>query len=170
MKTFKFLWISLMTISMVACENKGKSDKSEIIVKPVETEVTGDLEDCFKVVDKEYKATGDFGEGIITVEIERTNEELPFEIEGNTLLSFSEFGPTEYIQVGFGIEFLDEDGNVLKKVSANGSGLSGSYDPDEAKSLVKLKPGKKGNYSFYGRRRCCWIQNIICLRRQYDIF
>ncbi|MBR7023176.1 MAG: hypothetical protein IKI09_06880 [Bacteroidales bacterium] len=148
MKTSKYLWISLLTISMVACENKGKSDKSEIIMKPVETEVSGDMEGCFKVVDKEYKATGDWGDGIITVEIERTDEDLPFEIDGKTILSFGEYVASEHIQVGFGIEFLDEDGNVLEKVSANGSGFSGSYDHDEAKSLVKLKPGKKGTIRF----------------------
>lgn len=147
MKKVKHLWIALLAIIMVACG--GASDKkSEIVVKPVETDVSGDMEGCFKVIDKEYKASGDSPKGIITVEIERTDEDLPFDLDGKKLYSFSEFSATDYIQVGFGIEFLDEDGNVLDKVSADGSGFSGSYSPDEAKALVKLKPGKKGSIRF----------------------
>ncbi len=153
MKSFKYLWIALLTICMVACGDKEKSgDKSEIRVKPLETEVSGDMEGCFVVVDKEYKATGDWGDGLITVEIERTEEDLPFDLEGQNLYSFSEFSASEYIQVGFGIEFYDEEGNVLKKISADGSGFSGSYSPDEAKALVKLKPGKKGTIRFQAKK------------------
>ena len=147
MKKVKHLWIALLAMIVVACG--GVSDNnSEIVVKPVETDVSGDMEGCFKVVDKEYKASGDWGDGIITVEIERTDEDLPFDLDEQNLYSFSEFSASDYIQVGFGIEFLDEDGNVLDKVSADGSGLSGSYSPDEAKALVKLKPGKKGSIRF----------------------
>ena len=43
------------------------------------------MEGCFTVVDREYKTTGGLANGIITVELERTNQELPFELNGREL-------------------------------------------------------------------------------------
>ena len=113
-------------------------EKMEIVVKPDETEVSGDMEECFEVVDREYKSTED---GIITVEIERTDEDLPFDLDGRNLYSMNEFSSSAYVQVGFGIEFLDKDGNIIEKVKK-------SYDPKEAVDLVKLKPDRKGSIRF----------------------
>lgn len=138
-----------MAICLASCGGKkGSKDSEQIIVKPTETAVSGDMEGCFTVVDKEYKATGDLANGIITVELERTNQELPFELNGRELWSFGTSGASANVKVGFGIEFLDAEGNVVEKVSANGSGLSGSYDSDEAVALCKLKPGKTGTIRF----------------------
>lgn len=138
-----------MAICLASCGGKkGSKDSEQIIVKPTETAVSGDMEGCFTVVDKEYKATGDLANGIITVELERTNQELPFELNGRELWSFGTSDASANVKVGFGIEFLDAEGNVVEKVSANGSGLSGSYDSDEAVALCKLKPGKTGTIRF----------------------
>lgn len=150
MKTVKLLCaIALAATVLTACGGKSKSDSEgqTEYMKPETTEVGGDLGECFTVVDKEYKITGEFPR-IITVELERTDEELPFDVKNSTIYSYSTFSSSSYIQVGFGIEFLDDDDNVLDKVSASGSGLSGSYSPDEAVDLVKLKPGSKGNIRF----------------------
>lgn len=147
-KLFRICFVAVISLCLISCSGKKNEEKQEIILKPETTEVTGDLEDCFVVIDREYKATEGFGNGIITVEIERTDEDLPFDLEGKHLFSFSQFAAVAYIQVGFGIEFLDADGNILDKVDANGSGFSGSYSPDEAVALVKLKPGKKGTIRF----------------------
>lgn len=145
---FRIGFAAAFTIILISCSGKKNEEKQEIILKPETTEVSGDLEECFVVIDREYKVTDGFGNGLLTVEIERTDEELPFDLEGKHLFSFSQFAAVEYVQVGFGIEFLDKDGNVLDKVEASGSGFSGSYDPDEAVALVKLKPGKKGTIRF----------------------
>lgn len=149
MKTLKYFFLAAISVCLASCGGNNNSDeKTEIIVSPVETEVSGDMEGCFTVVDKEYKAVGDWENGIITVEIERTSEDLPFELNGRDLCSFSETLFAANVQVGFGIEFLDEDGNILDKVSANAGGLSGPYDSDECVALAKLKPGKKGTIRF----------------------
>lgn len=150
MNKVKFSVITLLTLLfIVSCGNKkGTGESGKIVMKPSEVEVSGDLEGCFIVVEREYKASGDWANGIITVEIERTDNDLPFELGDRELCSFSTqlFKPN--VQVGFGIEFLDEDGNIVDKVSADGSGFSGSFSPDEAVSLCKLKSNKKGTIRF----------------------
>ena len=147
MKVLNLVFFAVLAICLASCGGKkGSKDSEQIIVKPTETAVSGDMEGCFTVVDKEYKTTG--ANGIITVELERTNQELPFELNGRELRSFGTSGASANVKVGFGIEFLDAEGNVVEKVSANGSGLSGSYDSDEAVALCKLKPGKMGTIRF----------------------
>lgn len=146
-KTIYFVYV-IMAFFFVACGGKKDSDEpKEIVLSPVETEVSGDMEGCFTVVDREYKVVGDF-KGLITVEIKRTDKDLPFELDGRPLWTFSKSGSSANVKVGFGIEFVDKDGNVIDKVSANSGGLSGPYSPDECVSLVKLKPGKKGTIRF----------------------
>ncbi|MCQ2094551.1 MAG: YARHG domain-containing protein [Bacteroidaceae bacterium] len=138
---------SLGIIIPLVCNSsttESESNELDMILEPVETEISGDMDGCFTVVDKKYKVTDKMGTKIITVEIERTDEKLPFELEGRELFSFSEVGPVAYVQVGFGIEYLDQDGNILDKVSAN----SGGYDSSECVALVKLNSGKKGTIRF----------------------
>lgn len=124
-----------------------KKENKEIVLKPATTEVSGDMEGCFEVVDRQYKAIGDIYK-LISVEVKRTDEELPFELGSRELWSYSESGIMAAVKVGFGIEFLDADGNVLDKVSASGSGFSGSYSPDEAKDIIKLKEGRTNTIRF----------------------
>lgn len=149
MRKLKFLTPVMMAILLASCGGKSGDDGDHVqVLIPETTEVSGDLEDCFTVVEKEYKVTGDFTK-ILTVEIERTNEALPFDTDdAGEIVSFSTIMSSLNTQVGFGIEFLDEDDNVVGKVNATGSGFSGSYSPDEAVELVKLKPGKKGTIRF----------------------
>lgn len=164
MKTIKYLVMVAMTICLASCGEKNNSvastDESskENVLKPVETEVSGDMEGCFTIVDKEYKPTEDWGDGLITVEFERTDEKLPFELNGRELWTFGTSGEGNYVKVGFGVEFLDADGNVLKKMSANASGLSGPYSPEEAIQLVKLKSGRKGSMRF------CTVKGAVGFR------
>lgn len=134
-------------ISLMSCGSKKQSEESEsIVLKPAEIEISGDLDGCFKVVDREYKVVGDI-QSLITVELIREDNLLPYD-EDLSPQSFSTIMSSPHVQVGFGIEFLDDDGNILDKVSADGGGLSGSYDSDEAVALVKLKAGKKGSIRF----------------------
>ena len=63
--------------------------------------------------------------------------------------------------MGFGIEFLDADGNIVDKVSADGSGISESYDSEEAVALCKLKPGEKGTIRFTVKSEA---KDAVCFR------
>lgn len=148
-KIIKYAIAIFASLLLFSCgEKRNSGETSEIVMTPSEVEVSGDLEGCFVVKERKYKATGDWANGIITVEIERTDNDLPFELGDRELCSFSTYMYDANVQVGFGIEFLDEDGNVLDKVSADGSGTSGSYDTDEAVALCKLKKGRKGTIRF----------------------
>lgn len=151
MKHLKISSAFLMLALLASCGggNKQEDNSESISMKPETTTVSGDMGECFKVVDKEYKVVDDGWSKLITIELERTDFPLPFDLTSD--LKIENYGvsmSTPFIQVGFGIEFLDEDGTVLDKVSANGAGLSGSYSPDEAVELVKLKPGEKGTIRF----------------------
>lgn len=149
MKNFKFLFGFLAVGLMASCGGGGgEKEKAPVSesMKPETTTVSGDLGECFVVVDREYKLTDNGALGrLLTVELERTEAALPFELTSSTDLA--DFGTSKskpFIKVGFGIEFLDDDGNVLDKVSAS----SGPYSHDEAPDLVRLKPGEKGSIRF----------------------
>lgn len=147
-KTIFSILISLLFISLNSCGGKNSSEQKEIVIKPMTTNVSGDLGMCFEVVDRSYKATEGWANGIVTIEIKRTNEPLPFSLDCQEIVSYSTTMFDANIQVGFGIEFLDEDGNILDKVSASASGLSASYAPDEAVDLVRLRSGESGSIRF----------------------
>lgn len=140
--------LASLSLIMTSCGGKSEKETSEKI-KPETIEVSGDLEDCFTVVDREYAFVDEIIGAMVTVELERTDAELPIELQdADLILPFGSMTSGDFVCVGFGIEFLDADGNILDKVSANGSGLSGSYDPDEGIALVNLKSGRKGSIRF----------------------
>lgn len=149
MKTLKIFAFAIMAACLASC---GGEKKAEIpVVKPSTTEVSGDMDGCFKVVDKEYKgAEPDMvGRSLVTIELERTDKELPFKLNGRELWCYGTSGEADHVMVGFGIEFMDKEGTIIDKVTANASGMSGSYDPDEAVALAKLKAGQTGSIRFH---------------------
>ena len=149
MKTFKYLTIAVMAISLVSCGGKKNSDENEkIVLTPETTSIKGDLGDYFKVVDKEYTVTNDFG-SLVTIEVERTDMDYSFDLKGVEPYGTSGRGVTG--NAGFGIEILDEDGNVIEKTAATASGLSGMYSSDDMKEALKLKAGETGTvrWSFH---------------------
>ena len=145
-----FMAIGLMTSCGGGKDNENEKVSGNEIMSPETITISGGLEDCFVVVDKEYKITDDGAfSKLLTVELQRTEDELPFELTPSTnLQSFYTSMADPFIKVGFGIEFLDDDGNVLGKVSASAPGTSASYSPDEAIDIVKLRPGEKGCIRF----------------------
>lgn len=151
-KSFITAIATLLLLAMTACGSKEKKHDGEnetLTLKPATTEISGEMDGCFTVVDRPYKVKLEgFTGGILTVELERTDKPLPFSSEGRAIYSFSSYSQSAYVQVGFGIELLDEDGNIIDKTSASGSGLSGSYSPDECVDLVKLSEGKTGSIRF----------------------
>lgn len=126
-------------IMLSSCENK-----KQLKMSPQSIEISGDLQGCFEVVDKEIVAT----EGtwsIWNVEMRRTDEPFPWE-DDITLAKFSEtyVDGRSYCRVGFGLETFGEDGNLIAKRSATATGLSGPYSGDDILDLLKLKPNETG--------------------------
>ncbi len=145
----------LLSLLLLSCGSKDKNQTEEtegtevLELKPASTEITGEMEGCFTVVDRTYKVKlEEFLGGVITVELKRTDMPLPFSTEGRMLYSMGSYSASSYVQVGFGIDILDADGNIIDKTSATSSGLAGPYSPDECVELVKLSEGKTGTIRF----------------------
>lgn len=132
------IFIALMVISC----GKSKSGEQELTVKPKTTEIKGDLGEYFEVVDKEYKIPVDENSlnQLITVEIRRKDKDFPFDV--NKINPFGTNGSEEY-HVGFGIEFLGDNGPIDVKNATEG-GIGGPYSSEDVSSLFKLKKGESG--------------------------
>ncbi len=132
------IFIALMVISC----GKSKSSEQELTVKPKTTEIKGDLGDYFEVVDKDYKIPMDENSlnQLITVEIRRKDKDFPFDV--NKINPFGTNGSEEY-HVGFGIEFLGDNGPIDVKNATEG-GMGGPYSSEDVSSLFKLKKGESG--------------------------
>lgn len=142
----KKLLLSLATVLLLAsCGGESKVELLNMPAKPETTEVSGDLGDCYKVVEKEYKIIeNSYGYPNIKIELERTDKDLPFE-ENIDILSYSSrrADGIAYYNVGFGIEFLDKDGNaVITQYPEDG---------EFEEQLVKLKQGEKRPLEFVVR-------------------
>jgi len=149
MKTFKYLTIAVMAISLASCGGKKNSDENKkIVLTPETTNIKGDLGDYFEVVDRDYTVTDDWGD-MVSVEVKRTDMDYSFDLKGVEPYGTSGRGVTG--NAGFGIEILDEDGNVIEKTAATASGLSGMYSSDDMKEALKLKAGETGTvrWSFH---------------------
>lgn len=138
--------VVLLSIILISSCGGNKTAKNGIT--PMTTTISGDLSECYEVVDRAYKITENSMFDLLTVEIKRTDAPLPFDSDKLEIASYSHemFAPN--VQIGFGIEFRDRDGNVLEKVSATASGLSGSYSSDDPVELGKLRPGETGTIRF----------------------
>lgn len=143
MKLIKFALIPAIILTVASCgKNNATDSTSKLILKPATTEVSGDFDECFTVVDRNYKVIKTGLRRKITVELQRTDKPLPFNSEGKKIDTYGVSGVYDFIHVGFGIEFLDEDGNIIQKESPEHSNSS-------ATGLMKLKDGKTGSIAFY---------------------
>lgn len=112
MKSITTLAVALFALALTSCGggNKGQ-EPAPVKVKPETTAIKGALAGCFEVVDKEYTIKEDWSKEI-TIEVKRTDAELPYSID-----DIDSFGnksdATSSMLAGFGIEFLDKDGNVI---------------------------------------------------------
>lgn len=148
MRNLKLASIILLITLLTSCGGKKEEQSGSEYMKPETTSVSGGLGKCFKVVDRNYKVLGDWSKSI-TVELERTDDSLPFTLtSGTEICSYRDSKTSRFIQVGFGIEFMDEEGNVLDKVSASATGISASCSSAEVSDLVKLNSGEKGSIEF----------------------
>lgn len=131
---------------VATCVSSGSSsskDSKPVMIKPDQTKVKGDLKDCFEVVDKAYEVKFDRGEKIITIEIKRTDAELPYDREDFDIYANKGDNPKSKV-AGFGIELLDSTGNVVKQISPSESSLY----KDAMIAALRLLPGETGTVSW----------------------
>lgn len=121
----------------------GNKKVESLTAKPETTQIKGVLKGCYEVVQKDYtiKENGSWG-SLISVELKRTDKELPFDSQKATSFSVSEDGKP--IQVGFGIELLDENGDVVEVKNANTGGAGGVYSSDDIDAAIQLGSGETG--------------------------
>lgn len=127
--------IVIFNLPSCSCGSE-KSDKLDtLIVKPETEKIKGPLGDCFKVFNRVYKTTGNR----LTIEVERTegeNEMVNKHIDNLTDKSY-EAGKCF---VGFTIEYLDADKNVIDTENTL----------DDVASIIKnTRPGETGTVGFW---------------------
>lgn len=149
MKKINIFTLSLLCLGLIACggkKDKSQSDSSEsdeIVMTPESTEITGDLEGCYTIVDRQYKPNKDVFQ-TVAIELQRSDKAFPFDESFGEFSSFSTSSKDPKIKVGFGIEFLDEDGNIIAKADPS----STPYSHEEPVTLAKLKNGGKASIRF----------------------
>lgn len=112
----------------------------EFKVKPENTKVKGALADLFEVVDKEYTVKKDGGSYKFMIEVKRLEEVAPWGDNSDIVYAQKGSDSTASWLGGFGIEFLDKDGNVIETVSP----MNGSYSWDDTTTALRLNPGETG--------------------------
>lgn len=127
MKKLTLAAVALLGLSLFSC---GGSSEKDIEITPSDTIVSGDLKGLYNVTNRTYKLkpVEHNDNWNISIDIERTDD--------NSLdISNGE--------IGFGIEILDNDGNVLGKENVS------TYDKNgEFETIQKLKAGDKASVSF----------------------
>ena len=141
-------------VAIAVCLAGCKETEKTVIVKPETLSVSGTLKDYYSVVDGKYKIeeSTEFTDCfIISVELERTSEKLPFgeipiEVYGSAM-----YDVEQYYQVGFGIALLDENGKVLAEAKATGTGSNDLYDYNDVTDLAELPENERGRirWTFY---------------------
>lgn len=127
--------MTVMTVLTVSCGDKMPQ------LKPEDTSVKGKLGDYYHVVDRSYRVVCEgeiFKSYILSVELQRTEEELPFDTESATYYTDSDDDFKTY--VGFGIEILDKDGNVLQTEQATGY----NWYRSDVENLLGILPNETG--------------------------
>lgn len=136
--------IVLFMLLAVSCAPK---KKTQIVMKPETTTISGDLSDCFEVVDQESVVKLKDGRlepfATWSVKIRRTDNPLPFP-EGVKPDPYGTFGSGVNAHAGFGLEVVDENGSTIQKNAATQGGLGGAYSSEDVKGILRLKPGEEG--------------------------
>ena len=132
MKTKFFLTLGLfMSFILTGC---GKKE-----VKILSTEVEGDLKGCFKVLDSVCEVVkDDNGNSAIIVNIQRTDESVPFTSE--TVSSFNQNNTKALVLAGFGYEGYNNNSDLSGELFAD---ENNNYTEQQLK-ILQLQPGQKG--------------------------
>jgi len=131
-----------------SCKSDKKSASENITLNPIESKVKGDLRNYFEVVEKEYVTQDNSFGQLLTIEVKRLNRDLPFDPKSESVAPMGYSGGSITTLVGFGIELIDENGNVVDKKSATDGGMGGVYSSDDIKELYSLIPDETGTIRF----------------------
>lgn len=138
---------SVIVLFMLLAVSCGPKKKTQIVMKPETTTISGDLSDCFEVVDQESVVKLKDGRlepfATWSVKIRRTDNPLPFP-EGVKPDPYGTFGSGVNAHAGFGLEVVDENGTTIQKNAATQGGLGGAYSSEDVKGILRLKPGEEG--------------------------
>lgn len=140
-----FLLISLL--SSMCSGGSEEVVQKELILKPAQTEIKGDLKGCYEVVDKNYKvkfATKSYENDVITVELKRTAEPLPYDRKNVVIFPEASKSTAENC-AGFGVEILNADGDVIDKKNANAT----PYSWDEMTTALQLVTDDTATIQFH---------------------
>lgn len=126
-------------ITLLSCEREKRPKMS-----PQSTELSGDLNGYFEVVNKEITADESTW-SLWNIELKRTDKPFPWD-EDVTMANFNDSysDGRVYCKVGFGLETFDKDGNLIGKRAATACGLMGPYSSQDVLDLMKLRPGETG--------------------------
>lgn len=127
--------------------NEVAESAKEVILKAAQTEIKGDLKGCYEVVDKNYKvkfAKKSYEDDVVTVELKRTSQDLPYDRKNVVIFPEGKESSAENC-AGFGIEILDENGDVIEKQNAN----STPYSWDEMTAALQLLPDETTTIAFH---------------------
>ena len=150
---FRLFIISLAAMILASCScGSGNSHEvaesaKEVILKAAQTEIKGDLKGCYEVVDKNYKvkfAKKSYEDDVVTVELKRTSQDLPYDRKNVVIFPEGKESSAENC-AGFGIEILDENGDVIEKQNAN----STPYSWDEMTAALQLLPDETTTIAFH---------------------
>lgn len=153
----KKILYSLAFASMLLCSCEGGSSSSsesnteeapkEHILKAAQTEIKGDLKGCYELIDKNYKvkfAKKSYESDVVTVELKRTSKDLPYDRKNVVIFPEGKESSAEFC-AGFGIEILDENGDVIEKQNAN----STPYSWDEMTAALQLLEDETTTIAFH---------------------
>lgn len=138
MKNLKYFTLALMAIFFASCGSSSEDEES-IVLTPATTNIKGYLGQFYDVVYKDYTINDD----ILTIEIERNDNELPFNIKG--VKPYGYYGQGITAHAGFGIEILNETGDVIEKKAATAS----MYYSDDIKEALNLRAGETGTIRWF---------------------
>lgn len=151
MISLKFFPVAMATILLTSCgggssNNKDVETPAEVVVKVAQTEIKGDLKGCYELVDKNYKVKvdEDYDNDLLTIEIRRTAQELPYDRKNVVIFPEGKESSAEYC-AGFGIEILDANGDIIDKREARMT----PYSWDEMTAALQLLPEETTTIRFY---------------------
>lgn len=108
-------------------------------VSPKTTDIEGDLNGAFELVDEAYPIETSGDEASITLKIERTDVSVPYFGENVAALGKQVDDENVMVQAGFGYTLYDEAGTVIDEVEA-----ADNEAYKDVKSILALKQGDTG--------------------------
>ena len=134
MKRIHIFTVLVLSFLMLSFVNKPEDEVNKPI-KPVSEKINGPMGAYFQVVQKEYLAQ----DGLITIEFKRIKDGWPAVMKTNAQLGDCD----ECYEIGFMAEFMDQNGNVLRKSLAD---YISSYS--QLAGLRSLKLSETGSVTF----------------------